>query len=111
MVMQVKPITPQEAQEKFVKRVPDIIIETINDLIVKHYNPNNGEAIVKQDEILDNVCSEETFTRNQVFKNHWLDVEDLYRSQGWTVYYDKPAYCENYDAYFKFVGKLKKEKK
>lgn len=39
---------------------------------------------------------------NQLIKEKWLDIEDHYRKAGWKVTYDKPAYCENYDAYFKF---------
>ena len=43
--------------------------------------------------------------RADVFSNHWLDVEDIYREQGWNVEYDKPTYNETYDAYFVFSVK------
>jgi hypothetical protein len=32
-----------------------------------------------------------------------LDIEPIYREAGWIVEYDKPAYCENYDANFTFT--------
>ena len=38
----------------------------------------------------------------KVFKNKWLDVEEVYRKAGWKVEYDKPGYCEDYEAYFVF---------
>lgn len=41
--------------------------------------------------------------RNVVFANKWLDIEDIYREQGWRVDYDKPAYNENYQASFTFA--------
>ncbi len=33
----------------------------------------------------------------------WLNVEELYRAQGWTVTYDKPGYNESYPATFTFA--------
>lgn len=41
-------------------------------------------------------------SRQFIFDKHWLDIEDTYRKAGWNVEYDKPGYCENYDAYFVF---------
>ena len=40
-----------------------------------------------------------------IFSNHWLDVEDIYRKQGWKVVYDSPGYDESYDAYYEFRKK------
>ena len=45
--------------------------------------------------------------RQDIFDNHWLDVEDLYRKNGWKVDYDKPGYNESYNAYFVFSAKTK----
>lgn len=28
----------------------------------------------------------------------WLDLEDIYRDEGWTVEYDSPGYNETYEA-------------
>ncbi len=41
-------------------------------------------------------------TSTTVCDNHWLDVEDVYREAGWVVEYDKPGYCESYEATFTF---------
>jgi hypothetical protein len=41
-------------------------------------------------------------SRQEVFDNQWLDIEDIYREAGWKVSYDKPAYNETYKAYFTF---------
>lgn len=39
---------------------------------------------------------------DEVYRRRLLDVEELYRASGWKVEYDKPAYCEDFEAYFKF---------
>jgi len=41
--------------------------------------------------------------RNKIFEMGWLDVEDAYRAQGWNVVYDRPGYCESYEASFIFT--------
>ena len=99
----IKPLSPNDVQEEFNKTIPQFIIEAVNKLIVKNWN--GDESVVKQNEILDLVCHNEGPSRQEVFGNHWLDVEDLYRKAGWSVEYDKPAYNETYDAYFKFKKK------
>lgn len=43
--------------------------------------------------------------RGDVFAQHWLDIEDVYRAEGWIVDYDKPAYNQSYRAYFVFKKK------
>ena len=101
----VVPISPAEAEKAHRGTIPDSIIDAFNKLIVKHYKPILKEAVVKQDEVLDMVCGDPDcgrLTRTEVFDNNWLDVEDIYREQGWHVTYDKPAYNETYDAYFVF---------
>jgi hypothetical protein len=45
--------------------------------------------------------------RNEIFKNHWLDVEEIYEEAGWQVAYDKPGYNETYEASFEFTDASK----
>ena len=107
-ISNVKPISPAEAEKGHRGTIPDSIINAFNKLIVKHYKPISKESVVKQDEVLDMVCGGHDsgkLKRADVFNNHWLDVEDIYREQGWNVEYDKPAYNETYDAYFVFSVK------
>ena len=100
----IKPITPDEI--KLV--IPDFIIEAVNKLIQEKWDGH--EAIIKQDEIMNIVSSndedDDKPSRQKIYDKHWLDFEPLYREAGWNVEYDKPAYCEHYDAYFKFTKKL-----
>lgn len=96
----VKPISPKEVTHM----IPDFIFEAVNQLIQKKWNGKS--ATIKQDEIMDIVSSDNDDDprprRQVIFDNHWLDIEDHYRKAGWKVTYDKPAYYEDYDAFFVF---------
>jgi len=107
---EIKPITPQEVEEARKNDIPSFVIEAVNKLLKKKWD--GKKAIITQDEIISemkpiNVLGLENGVnfRRQVFANHWLDFEDLYRESGWKVEYDKPGYCETYNAYFKFTKK------
>ena len=111
-VREVKPITPQEAEEarRNANAVPSFVIEAVNKLLKKKWD--GKKAIITQEEIINemkpsNVLGLENGARfrAKVFSNHWLDFEGLYREFGWKVEYDKPAYYESYKAYFKFTKK------
>ena len=60
-----------------------------------------------QKEIVDLIVkkSNNVYKSGDIFANSWLDVEDIYRNAGWDVEYDKPGYCENYEAHFVFRKK------
>lgn len=102
--MSVKPITPHEIQDIKNLEIPDSIIESVNELIVKYWN--GSSASFKQPELLERVLEKDkTLTSQKIFSEHLFDFEPLFRNQGWVVEYDKPGYNESYEAYFKFSGK------
>ncbi len=96
----IKPIRPEEVTYN----IPDFVIKAVNFLIQEKWN--GEEAIIKQDEIMGLISSndpdDDKPSRREIYDRHWLDFEDLYREAGWFVMFDKPAYNENYDAYFQF---------
>lgn len=97
-----KPITPKEIGSK--NSFPEEVIDAFNELI-----PKNG-GIVMQNEVIDLIISKmqangKEVSREDVFKNRWLDVEAVYRKAGWKVEYDKPGYNETYEASFSFRKK------
>jgi hypothetical protein len=104
-----KPISPQEVAQAKAKRIPEPIIRAFNDLIAKNWD---GEfSVVFQVKVIELAieyfCEEKQIqvTREKIFQNNWLDIEEIYRNEGWKVIYDRPSYCENYEAYFKFCTK------
>lgn len=108
--MAIKPITPQEAANNKVNTIPDEILQATNELITQNYR--NGTSIVKQDDIVRRALQINKekggdMTRNEIFDNGYLDIEEVY-GKDWQVSYDKPAYCEDYyPAMFKFKKRAK----
>jgi len=98
--METKAITPQEIIDNLPKIIPSAIIDAVNNLLTKKFRGN--EVVIKQDEILDEVRKISNLSRQDIFENKWLDFEPIYRNSGWIVTYDKPAYNENYAAFYNF---------
>lgn len=95
----IKPITPDEVVKLKKDQLPDMVIDTFNRLIAK--NLQGSVSVVYQKDIIK-ALAEVGISSTEAFANHWLDVEDVYREAGWSVYYDKPAYNESYSAFFRF---------
>lgn len=99
----IKPITPNDLP---IVEIPDEVISAFNTMIIKEWN--GFEARVKQKDVVIEILanfeksSKKVIAVENVFKNRYLDVEEIYRKQGWNVEYDKPAYNETYDAWYHF---------
>ncbi len=100
--MTVQPISPDEVGLAKVVATPDEVFQAFNTLIALNYV--GGYSTVKQDDVME-LLEATSLVRADIFKNGWLNVEEAYRSVGWTVEYDKPAYNESYPATFTFRKK------
>ena len=101
-----EPIKPQDVIEAKLQIMPDEVIECFNHFIAANWNGHS--AVIKQCDIVGRIVgilNLEPKDRKKIYDNHWLDVEDIYRKQGWIVKYDKPAYNESYEATFEFAVK------
>lgn len=105
MAERIGPISPKEVADKKMEMFPDAVFEAFNEMIVQ--NAGIGEITVKQDDVVA-LMVKKGLDRNEIYKNGWLDVEDVYRKAGWKVDYDKPGYNEDYDAYFVFSRKRRR---
>lgn len=99
----IEPIKPEEIAEAKAKYFPDFVIESVNALIAGCYT--NGRANIKQKDIIAEIIKRGSITRDEIFDKGYLNFEEIYRSAGWSVNYDKPAYNESYDANFTFKKK------
>ena len=99
-------ITPAQVRKMRKDYIPECVFAAINELIVKHFN--GIESCIEQNEILNKICTEETgLSRSDVFKYHYLDIEEIYGEKGWQVEYHKPDYNDFKDkAYFRFIEKF-----
>jgi hypothetical protein len=93
------PVTPNEVKHLAAAIFPQEVIEAFNYEIVKHYV--NGSAKVLQRDVVESLVKS-GFAKYDIFKNGWLNVEEIYRGAGWDVEYDRPGYDESYDAFFLF---------
>ena len=111
--MSVKPIRPDDICEIKVKLIPDYVIDAFNELIAADYT--NGRSTVMQDTVVELIVSkryamddtvtsseEERRCKKEIYEKGWLNVEEIYRAQGWVVVYDKPGFNESYPARFEF---------
>ena len=103
-----KPIRPEHVITEKKKTLPHEVIECFNNLIAERWN--GYSAKFKQKEVVASILEKMNYGKvtqkkieeNELYKKHWLDVEDIYREAGWKVSFDKPAYNEDYDASFEF---------
>lgn len=98
--MTIKPIGPYEVVGIKQQVIPDNVIDIFNRAIAKNFS--GGISIVIQNSIVSQIANVMDVDRSVVFQEHWLDIEELYREQGWKVTYYKPAYNETGEAYWNF---------
>lgn len=89
------PIKPEDVVKQKYKYIPDWIISTVNELIVKNWD--GGYATISQAEIISQYLGDDPFDYS------WLDFESIFGGAGWKVVYNRPNYNETYGAYFVFT--------
>lgn len=100
----VKAITPYEATRQSQRtKIKAEVIVAFNELIVE--NLRDGEAVISQKDVVDRIMQKIKCERQVIFDSHWLDIEDIYRKQGWEVIYEKPGFNESGEAWFTFKTK------
>ena len=102
---EIKPITPEEARNEAKSNIPEFVIIGVNNAIKSHYHKSG--FTIKQKDILAEIMkvAPDDMTNNEIFENHWMDFEDLYKNFGWNISYDSPGYCESYDEKYEFKPK------
>jgi len=97
-----KPVTPKEVVSLKKTLIPDAAIEAFNELIAENFL--GGYASFKQKDVVARMVKK-GLKPEDIYKNGWLDIEDIFEKAGWKVDYDKPGYNETYDATFSFSKK------
>ena len=99
--MSVTPIKPSDVARAKTETLPDAVIESFNELIALRWD---GEVShFRQEDVVERILEKiPGFNRRTIFDRGWLDVEDTYREQGWSVTYDRPGFNETYEPTFTF---------
>jgi hypothetical protein len=100
-----KPFSPDDALANKAGFIPDFVIRAFNNLLAKNYN--GGSITIKQDVIIEEIItlaaeSVIKVTRQRIYDNKWLDIEQIYKESGWDVEYNRPSIGESFDTYFTF---------
>lgn len=94
-----QPITPKQALKSKSTAIPPIVFEVFNALIsdrAKLGGFSLGQKVVEK------ALKDAGVDLGEALDKGWLDIEPHYRKAGWDVDYDKPAYCEAYEASWSF---------
>ena len=106
--MGIKPLKPTDISPDLENIIPDVVIKAVNLLLEEKYTGGLGSFRIKQNEVIDKILNlDESLTRDKIFERKMLNFESLYSKNGWSVKYDKPAWDENFEAYFEFAPKGK----
>jgi hypothetical protein len=102
-----KPIKPDEVDELKTASIPDEVFAAFNARIAENWD-GSSSSFTQTDVVASILTRMPAMTSSELFKKGWLDVEESYRAVGWSVEYDKPGYCEEYEATFTFKKKRKR---
>lgn len=102
----IKPIRPDEIESNMEYIIPDFVFESVNELLKEVYR-GTGYVTIKTDAIVKKILANPrcNVSKDTLFKKRYLDFEKVYGKYGWKVTFDKPAYDENYDSFYKFEAK------
>ena len=99
----VKTVSPEQLPDNQPTHIPKEVISIFNELITENWD--GRKAHIKQNSAVNRIVNRLEVCRKTIFQKHWLDVEEIFRQAGWVVMFDKPGYCEPYEAYFEFSKK------
>lgn len=111
MTSDIKPFSPDEAKANKVHTLPVQLIQAINELLSEKYTDGGTIRITLKDlkARCRRVFGQDGMSSNADPISSWpdsvWDFEPVYRQQGWSVMYDKPAYNESYDGFYAFKRK------
>ncbi len=94
------PITPDEVGPAKARGIPPQVIEAANELIARNWNGASSRFTLVELAKLARTKLGDPLHR---FHEGDLDIEISFSLAGWSVVFDKPGYCESYDAFFVFA--------
>lgn len=104
-----RPIKPEEIKLE-TREIPTFVFDIFNDMLVDGTVSETKDIVILTKDVRKRIEDHlKTMEDPPQFELWWLDVENMYRAAGWTVTYDKPAYCETHDASYTFTHNKKRK--
>ena len=92
LTFSIRPIRPSEVETINIKDIPNEVIESFNELIIKNFRKD--KTIIYKEEIIRKILSkfdkDKTITRQKLLDSNWLNIsniEYLYQRYDWNVSY------------------------
>lgn len=103
-----KPLKPEDIGVAKKAVLPDEVIAAANELIAKKWNGHRARFTT--DELADKIEKEfiaagKAITPGKIGKENWLDIEDVYRDEGWKVEFVKEGWNDPAPDYYVFTKK------
>ena len=104
------PIRPNQVKHK----IPDYIIDSVNQLIEENYVGTQSFSLKKCD-IIEKCFKHPEQTKfisfdafeQEMYDKHYLDFESIYRKADWLVEYETPDRGDHdFEPYYKFTSNL-----
>lgn len=96
------PMRPGDAAKHKANLIPQEVFDTYDTLIAQ--NLGHGSATVYLSDLVDALIAGGLATSfDDAQKKGYLDVEDVYRQNGWTVRFEKPGFNEGRRQHFVFT--------
>jgi len=97
--MAVKPLSPKEIESAKKVVIPDAVMEAANELLAKKWNGSSATFTI---DALCGLAREKMGDPKHQFASEDLDIEIVFRKEGWIVDFDRPGYNETYAANWTF---------
>lgn len=96
-----RPITPAEVVGLKRSSIPAAVFDGFNAMIASSWDGREATFSMKDAEEAI-LALDKSLKSDQLYDNGWMDVEPIYRREGWSVEFEKPGYCESGEAMFTF---------
>ena len=100
----IKPLSPAEAKKLAADRIPDELIEVVNEMLVKQ-GYKDRIILLQKDIIADLLNKTDKYSRAEIFNLGLLDFESRFEAVGWKIDFAKPGNGDDFEAQFIFSPK------
>lgn len=94
------PITPDEVIKKKKEMIPDEVLEVFDEVIAENFS--NGSSMFRYSDVDKRIADRLGISVYDVYKNKYLDIEEIYIEAGWDVDCDNPGFNETYEGNWTF---------
>jgi ribosomal protein L14 len=109
----VKPISFEEINVAKKATIPDAIIVAANELLISNWDGKaarftKNALISAYIKLIPDDDRSPSAIESELYKKHWLDIEELFSDVGWNVIFNSPDRDESFEDCYTFKKKYDK---